>query len=235
MVTNGEFVSRVTNSIKSLTKDGHVSGRWILDIGKTKAKFLMAQKLDEMTLFKEDGLITYIPCVPMQRVKSKDCCVVEFRICENIMQSCETLPEGLFGKNGPSIFSVTNVDESLVYRYITPRRYVDIKKRRYRSKNSRFFTVKDGYLILLNSKSELVDVGMITLDKDKAMELSACECDKKKKKECKSKWDSEFVCPDKFLELVARETAQEVGNFNRSFIEDENPNLDENQKTKTHK
>ena len=38
MITNGEFVSRVVNGIHALDKDSHVSRRWILNIGRTKAE-----------------------------------------------------------------------------------------------------------------------------------------------------------------------------------------------------
>ncbi len=70
MITNGEFVSRVVNGLKALTKDSHISARYIAHIGKIKAKFLMGQKLDEMTLFKEDGLITTVPCFRFYKVES---------------------------------------------------------------------------------------------------------------------------------------------------------------------
>jgi hypothetical protein len=231
MISNGEFVSRVVNGLKALTKDSHVSARYILGIGKVKSKFLMAQKLDELTLFKEEGLITNIDCFRLDRIKSRDCGIVEFTLCDNLMKSCEKIPEGLFGKIGPSIFSVTSVDGSVDYRYITPRRYSDIKKRKYRKSGAGYFYVKDDYLYLPDSKNELVDISMVTLDIDKAAEVSECsgvKCDP-----CKSKFDSTFVCPDRFLDLVVRETIQEVGTFYRTSVEDENPNLDSNQKTKT--
>ena len=43
MITNGEFVSRVVNGIHALDKDSHVSRRWILNIGRTKAESYTAQ------------------------------------------------------------------------------------------------------------------------------------------------------------------------------------------------
>lgn len=234
MVTNKEFVSRVVNGLKALSKDSHVSWRYILGIGREKSTFLMSQKLDEMTLFKEDGLISYIDCFRLKKVKSKDCGIVEFTLCDNLMKSCEKLPEGIFGKNGSSIFSVINIDNSIDYKYITPRQFSRNKKRKYRRKDSRYYYVKDGYLYTPDSNNELVDIGMIMLDKDQAEEVSEC-CDSSSGSGsgCKSKWDTQFVCPDKFIDLVARETIQEVANFYRTSVEDENPNLDSNQKTKT--
>lgn len=229
MITNAEFVSRVVNGLKALSKDTHISARYIAHIGKVKAKFLMSQKLDEMTLFKEDGIISSVPCFRLKRIKSKDCGIVEFNLCDNIMKSCEKIPEGLFGKNGSSIISILNVDGSKEYNYITPRKYADLKKRKYRSKNSGYYYIQDGYLFLPDSKNELVDITMILLDKDEAEAVSECS----NKVNCKSKLESEFVCPDRFLDLVVRDTIQEIGNFYRSSVADENPNMDVNQKTKT--
>lgn len=234
MITNGQFVSKVLNDAKALTKDGHISQRWILDKGKTKAKFLMAQKLDEKTLFKEDGLITNIDCFRMKRIKSKECDIVEFRVCEKIMKSCNEIPEGIFGKNGSSIFSVTNVDDSLSYRYITPMEFLRRKKRRYKSKNARFYTIKDNYLYILNSVAELVNIAMITTDPDSAEAVSECGGCSPEELACKSLWDQQFVCPDKYTDLVAREVRAEVLQ-SLGLPSDENPNLDEHQKTKTTK
>ena len=47
MITNGEFVSRVINGIHALDKDSHVSRRWILNIGRTKAESYTAQRWDD--------------------------------------------------------------------------------------------------------------------------------------------------------------------------------------------
>lgn len=230
MVTNGEIISRISNGLRAISKDAQISGRYIIGIAKTKAKFLMAQKLDDGSLFKEDSIITTITCFPMKRIKSKDCGIVEFRLCDHIMKSCHEIPEGIFGKNGMSILSVINIDGSNIYRYITPRIYSDLKKRKYRTGKARYFYIKDGYLYLPDSDNELVDIEMITLDKDEAENVSECSDSKGR---CTSKLDSEFVCPDKLLDVVIRDTIQEIATFYRTSQPDENPNMDEYQKTKT--
>lgn len=233
MVTNAEVISRVANGLKALTKDSYISGQYIIGIAKTKAKFLMSQKWDEMTLNKEDNLITTIPCLRLKRIKSKDCGIVEFKLCDKLMKSCEKLPELLSGKNGPSVLSVLSIDGSISYRYITPRLYSDLKRRKYRKGGHGYFYIKDGYLYIPDSLNELVDMEVILLDKDEADVVSECIDSDDIESGCKSKLDAEFVCPDRFLDLVIKDTIQEIGNFYRTSVEDENPNLDENQKTKT--
>lgn len=233
MATNGEIISRVANGLKALTKDSYISGRYIIGIAKTKAKFLMSQKWDEMTLNREDDLIKSIPCFRLQRVKAKDCGIVEFRLCDKLMKSCEKLPELLSGKKGPSILSVVSVDGSITYMYITPRLFSDIKRKKYRRKSQGYFYIKDGYLYLPDSLNEVVDLEVITLDKDDADCVSECTDSSDIESGCSSKLESEFVSPDRFLDLVVKDTIAEIANFYRTSQEDENPNLDEHQKTKT--
>lgn len=235
MVTNGEIISRIANGLKALTKDSYISGRYIVNIARTKAKFLMSQKWDELSLNKEDDIIKSVPCFRLQRIKSKDCGIVEFRLCDKLMKSCCKLPEVISGKKGPSILSVLSVDGGLSYRYITPRQYSDIKRRKYKSGSQGYFYIKDDYLYLPDSLNEVVDMELITTDKDEADSVSECIDSSDIETGCKSKLESDFVCPDRFLELVIRDTIQEVGNFYRTSTKDENPNLDEHQKTKTAK
>lgn len=233
MTTNGEVISRVANGLKAITKDSHISGRYIIGIAKTKARFLMSQKWDELTLNKEDGLIKPIPCFRFKRITSKDCGIVEFRMCDKIMKSCEKVPELLNGKVGPSILSVIGIGGNITYDYVTPRGFVNWKKRKYKKGTNGLYTIQDGYMLLLDSLNELVDLEIITTDPDQADCVSECTDSSDIESGCKSKLDSEFVCPDRFLDLVVKDTIAEVANFYRTSQSDENPNLDEHQKTKT--
>lgn len=231
MITNAELVSRVVNNLKGLSKDSRVSRRFVLSIAKTKLKFLLTQKLDEMTLFREDDIITNIECFRLKELEVKKCSIFEFRICKNIMKSCEKLPEGFFGKNGSGIILIQNVEGTKRYDYISPRQYQDLFKRsRFNRGRSGYYYIKDGYLYLLDTTNELVSIQMFTVDKEEADEL--CDC-KDSKKECRSKWDSKFPCPDRLLDYIITGTLQEVASIYRTSPEDENPNMDDNQKSQT--
>jgi len=228
MITNSEFVSRVSNNLKADTKDGHMSDRLVLNTGRVKAKFLMAQKLDEMTLFKEDGIISTVECFRLERVDYKACDIFEFRLCEDIMKSEHKLPDGIFGKNGSGIISIVSMDGDVKYNYITPNAFGNLQKRKYKRDTSVYFTIKDGYLYLPNSTNELVEIRMIATNKKEVEEVSSCkDCG------CKSIWDYEFVCPDRFLDLVVKDTLQELGSIYRTSVVDSNPNMDPNQKSQT--
>jgi len=233
MRTNGEFVSRVVNGLKALSKDGRISKRFVLFTGWDKARFLISQKLDEMTMFREEGLITDIPCVSLDKIDAKYCDIFEFRLCTTLMKSSKPLPEGVFGKNGNSILSVTNVDGTKYYTYMDPKKFAALSKRKYVIKNTGYFYVRDGHLFLPNSETELVDITMITLDPNAAKLLSDCDCEGKDEAKCQSVWDQPFVCPDRFYDLVVKDSINELASVWRTSTADTNPNMDENQKGKT--
>lgn len=230
-MTQAEIVARVVNGLKALTKDTHISKRYILSIAKAKAKFLMSQKLDEGSLFKEDGIISTIECFKMKQVDVKACDIFEFRLCNNLMKSCVKLPEGLFGKTGAGIVDIMNIDGTVSYDYVTPRMYSkNVKRKFYNPNKMHYYYIKDGYLYLPDSMNEIVEIRMFALDKTEVED--ACDC-KDNKNNCTSKWETEFVCPDRFVDLVIRETLQEVASIYRTSVADENPNLDENIKSAT--
>lgn len=237
MISNKEFVSRVVNGGRFLSKDAHISWRYVLSIGRTKAKFLLTQKLDELTLSREEGIKTYIECLPMKRITSKDCGIVEFKLCEKLMRSCDKLPEGLFGKVGSGILRVSTIDGENNYDFITPTQYSrkGDRKRMYKRSGSKYFYIKNGYLYLPGSNAHAVDIDMIATDKAEAAKLSTCGGTANQTitgSGC-GNWGIDFVCPDRFLDLVVQETINEVANFYRTSVPDENPNLDAHEKTKT--
>ena len=96
MITNGEFVSRVVNGIHALDKDSHVSRRWILNIGRTKAESYTAQRWDDGTLLGDHRLLTYVTCLEMIEVDKIVCCDAEFALCNTLMRSKHKLPGLLY-------------------------------------------------------------------------------------------------------------------------------------------
>lgn len=230
MSTNAEFVSRVAGDMKATTKDGRLPRRLVLSIGRDKARFLMSQKLDEMTLFREDGIISTIECFEMENVPLVECDLEDIANCKSVMKSVKKLPSGLFGKNGSGILHVFSVDNSLKFNYTNVRRYRDLQNLRYKRNTSQYYTIKNGYLYLLDSEVELLSVQMIALKKEEVNSSSSC-CSTEKK--CLSIWSQEFVCPDRFYDLIVRDTLTEIANIYRTSVEDSNPNLDPNQRSKT--
>ena len=225
-ISNGEMVSRVINGMNSIAKDTHISRRWILSILRSKSASYMAQKWVEGTLFDDESLFAHINCVEMIRIHSIDCCIAEFRMCSILMRSKHRIPGLIITRNGPAILSVTNADRSIYFTKINPRTYINTKKRKYADKEKYVYYYQDGYIWILDTHIELINVDAITLKKEEALKLSAC-AEEDKDLGCPNVWEDEFVCPDKLREYIVKETIQEVS-LRMQIPRDENPNLDSN-------
>lgn len=225
---NLEFVSRIVNDINALSKDVHVSRRWILSIGRQKALSYISQKWADGTLFGEESLYTRIGCLEMERVNTVDCCFAEFRVCRILMRSKERIPDLVYSRIGPAIIRVSNVMDDIVFNPITLRKYSNDRKRRFGSIRRYNYYVSDGYIYIPDVEVHVINVDVITLDRKAALALSSCEPDKEDV--CVSEWDYDFVCPAKLLEYVVAETLREV--LTRLQIPvDENPDMDVNKRT----
>lgn len=232
-MTNGEFVSRIVNDIRSVNKDDVVPKKWILNIGKSKAKTYVAQHWFDLGLYEDASIVTYIPCLEMVEVKAIDCCDDLIPICKTLYRSKKRIP-GLIGiaSGTSSIIRITNIDNSRIFTRTTLRDFINDKQRMFSGVGDQFvYYVEDGYIYLPEETAAKINVKLITIEKREAMKLSSCG-DSHDFDFCKSAWDDEFVAPLKLMEAIATQTLQEVLSRVQT-PEDENPNMDSNEKTRT--
>lgn len=225
---NLEFVSRIINDMNALTKDAHVSRRWILSIGRQKSGSYISQRWADGTLFGEESLYTHIGCMEMERVRTVDCCFAEFRLCRVLMRSKERIPGLVYSRIGPAVLRVSNVTDDILFTSITLRKYANDRKRRFGSVKRYYYYVNDGYIYIPDVEIHAINVDVITLDKRKALELAGCG--DKDNDGCLSEWEYDFVCPEKLLEYVVAETLKEALT-KLGIPTDENPDMDLNKKT----
>ena len=226
---NSEITSRISSTLKSNSKDGRLSRRLILSVAESKAKFLISQKLNDKSLFREDNLFKNLNCFALKADNIISCDVIAFRRCKSLMKSKKKLPKLLYSKFGNSILSITTIDGSVDFLPITLTSYNLLKDRpsaKFVKQN--YYYINDGYLYLPDSEIKAVNILLLTLESEKIDELSECS-----DTECKSVWDYDFVCSDKILEVVIQETLNEILGSNKKIPEDTNPNMDENQRGKT--
>lgn len=225
-MNNKKLVSRISNSINSVNKDARVSKRYILEVATSKAIFLMSQKFRDRSLFRESNVLTTINCFELEKIDKYKCDIVEFKSCNTVMKSKCKLPELVNSKYGPSLKEVTNIDFSIDFRPTTPFKYRR-DKRRDGFGEDRFWYIKDNYLYLPDSDVMTVSLALYTPNTYEAVKVSGCN-----DSECLNPWDFEFACSNKLLEVVIQQTIQEI--FMRlQVVPDENPNMDENIKSKT--
>lgn len=231
MIKNREFVTRVMNDAGALTKDQHLSERWILFIGRQIATTYISQRIGDGKIFRDNNVMTTINCLKMKEIKSVDCCFVEFLLCKTLMRSEERIPGIIYGRTGPGIYMVSNVDNSIHFNRINLREYNSSKDRRFGSVVKHVYYVDDGYLWIPDVHIEAVNVKVVTLQRREANKLAGCNCPEGE--DCISEWDYDFICPDSILDMVVKSTVQEVMGTRIQIPEDANPNMDLNQKTQT--
>lgn len=211
------------NTLRLNSKDRFVSRRHILSIAKEKMKFLIAQKLLDRTLYREENLITNIECYELEEVRAVECPIVEFRLCGKIMKGKKRLPELIYSRYGDSIRLMSNVDTSERIDRTNPTDYIRDRKREGYREVPRYY-IKDGYPYIVDGTPEVLNLQLITLD-TKAAAYASCEgCD-----ECTSAMDYRFVGTDKLTEVVRQETLKELMGTYLQIQPDERP--DGNEKT----
>lgn len=225
-MTNADVTSRVLNGLVSLSKDDRIPKRFVLNVARSKAEFFISQKLNDRSIYKEDNLYSTVECFKLKKIEVIKCDILEFRTCKSIMRSKKKLPKLIYSKYGNSLKEITNVDNSFDFKATTPRQYRKDKDRIGEDDSVKFY-VKDGYLYLLDTEVEIVNLYLITLETDKIEQISDCL-----KPSCKSLWEYDFIVPSKLIEPVISETIKEVS-MRKNIPQDTNPNLDNNQKGKT--
>ena len=228
MATNAEFVSRVLNGLKGLTKDDHISRRYVLSIGRNKATTYISQALANRTLSRESQLFKTIKCFELEKDDIVACKFVEFKRCNILMKSKQKLPKTISSKYGESILLVTSLDDGTEFDYSATSDALINNKRSFGFLAKNYY-IREGYLYIPNYEVYAVNIDLLSLEEKEVAEASSCEeCD-----ECKSVWNYDFICPDKLYEPIINETIAEIGTTFKSIPEDENPNLDSNQKSQT--
>lgn len=224
--TNAQFVSDVINSVQSLTKDDHISRRFVLSRGRTKSTTYISQKLLDKTLYRESNLFTPIECLELKSDEIVKCEIIQFRRCKSLMKSKLPIPEPIFSRYGPAILRVVSLDDGTELEYSNSFNITNDSKRQFGSFVKKYY-IYNGYLYIPDLEVEAIKLEILTLDVKKAMDMCGC-CDADK---CKTVWDYPFICPDKLYEPIVQETILEIANIYKKIPKDENPNLDNHQKT----
>jgi hypothetical protein len=218
-MTNIEFVSEIAGILKTVNKDNKLSRRLILRAGQEVATSLISQKLMDRTISSETNLFTKIECFEFEKVETKNCPSIEFRLCKTLMKSKNPLPKLVFSRLGASIKDIVALDGDFTFTFVDEAQYRRNKKRQNQLKNQVFIYLgSDNHLYIPDREILSVDLIVLTLDTINSEKYSSCA-----EQTCKSKWDYTFIVPDKLIETVKDLTLQRLG-FTRQIQEDQNPN-----------
>jgi hypothetical protein len=217
MATYGDIVSRINNSLNSVSKDNRIPKRFILNVVKDIATFLVAQKLGDRSLYKETNPYTTISCFELEPLDVVKCDIIEFRRCKSVMKSVNKLPRLIDSKYGVSLKEVTSIDDETEFKYTTPAQYRRDKNRG--ESEYKYYYVKDGYLYLLDTEVPRVNLYVLTLDAENVKSCDECN-------DCKSLWDYEIAIPDKLLEAAVQEALKTIS-IRKQIPRDENSNTND--------
>jgi hypothetical protein len=219
MTTHREIISKVKGVLKLNNRDEHMSSRFILKLLKDTASTLISQKWMDRTILGEMNLYTVIPCFEFEQIDSRNCGLIEFRMCKTLMKSKKPLPKLIFSRLGASIKDIVSLDGDFKFTIVDKSQYQRNQKRRFNLKNEVYvYLDADNYLYIPDHEILTVDLTILTLDTEKVEDCSEC-----KKQNCKSYLDSEFKCPDKLLSTVFTETLKLAG-MSINIKSDQNPN-----------
>lgn len=219
-----EIVSEMSSIIRAVNKDNRQPRRFILKLLKDSASFLISQKWGERSLFADSNIYSNINCFEFEKINSKNCPSIEFRLCDTLMKSKKPLPKLLFSKLGGTIKNIVSLDSNFRFTFIDEISYRRNKKRRYSLKEEIYVYIgADNHLYIPDEEIYSIDLELITVDTETVNNSSGCE----ENDICKSMWDYEFICPDKLLTDTKNMVLQRL-TLVKQIKEDNNPNSVEN-------
>lgn len=219
-MTNKDFVSQIANMLKTTNKDNRMSRRFILRVGQDVAEFLISQKFGERSILAETSLYSHIPCFEFEKIETKNCPSLEFRLCNTLMKSKKPLPKLIFSRLGSSIKEIVSLDGNFTFTYVDEVQYRRNKKRQHKIKNEVYvYLGSDNHLYIPDQEIYSLDVTVLTTESVNVENSSGCM----EKDMAKSNWDYEFVIPSKLIEAVKDMVLTRLG-ATRTLQSDQSPN-----------
>lgn len=224
-MNNGEFVSRVSNQLRMITKDDYINNRLVLSIGQTIASKFITQKIQRRSIDRDASLYREIKCIEFEPENVFKCKYVEFKSCDKLSRSVKSLKDLdlVYTRYGSSIKELYSIDrkstiftESNLYqlRVNSDRSGGDAGKNKFYILDNHIYVPQE-----IKALSGLV----LALDQFELDEMCGCS------DECESAWDKEFIAPDSMLEDIIGYTIQNMVQT-KQIPEDESPNLSNNSK-----
>lgn len=228
MITVGEFISDVKNTVKANTKDDRISSRYIHRLAKDYTSYLLSQR-NLSDIMRDFSIFTEITCVEMVQVRADICDIAEFRKCDLVMKSKCKLPELFNSLIGPMVISVTNMTGEVEYEHLrSPSDLTNARKRKFNT-TTKYWYILNRDLYIVGATPARVSIVGLFADELEAIQASSCNS-KEELDECESAYDYKMVIPNKFISTVKDQVIQRI--LTRKQIPgDELPNLDSNIKT----
>jgi hypothetical protein len=218
-MTNSEIVSKITNGLKSVNRDGRYSRRYILSVLRGINTNLLSQKLLDRTIQEELQLYTTIKCFEFEKTDVISCPMIEFSRCTTLMRSKHPLPKLLFSRIGSSIKRVESIDGGTQLTILPYQQFSRNKKRQFQLKGEHNIYLGIDNHLYTEEEIYTINVDVLTIYPEDADKISGCG----NSGSCKSGWDYEFITSDKIQDTVYNQALQIIS-ATKNIREDENPN-----------
>lgn len=216
-MTKREFVSRVSNQVRMVSKDDYISDRLVLFTGMSIARKLITQKIQRRSIDRSMNLYTEITCLEFEPVDIFKCNYVEFKSCDKLSRSKKPIKDLIYTRYGSSLKELYSIDRKYNFKESTLYQLRnDSERQNSKASTDKFYLLEDHIYIPMDVCE--LNALAIHLDPYDLNQLSSCS-DK-----CKSAWEYDFVCPDSMLEDVLSYTIQNLLQ-SKSIQEDEAYNL----------
>lgn len=229
---NKEIVSEIVNDLRALNIDDHISSRYVLSKLKGFLALYIKRENDQRRLYNYDNIWLTVPCVKMIPSNDVECCGIRIPKCKTWMRSEKPIPELYLTGFGPAFKEVQSMRGDIIYYKSTVRDFEKASKRRWKSKETKYFWLENGHLVIPDSEIEYVTIIGYFKDRKKAKLLSECPekmCDTQDIT-CLLPMEEEFDCPDHLLAQIKQDTITNLFNFYKRVVVDDIPNLSTNQK-----
>lgn len=221
-----QVISNLRTSYKMISSDNIATNRLIMNELRSRALYLIKQKIDGRLLFDSPNIFTYVPCLKMKQVPLAECC--EYRSEKTISRSVERLPKIAEAKFGLLIQRVTGLEFATKYIQATPTRYTNLLNINPKTKEE-FYWVLNGYLYITNPDLKMASISAYFEDEPSSLLLcpDGCDCGPRNADcdPCQNPLDREFKCPGDLLGTVEEMVAKYL--MGTYFRVDEDPQSDD--------
>lgn len=233
ILTNREVISNITNTLRSLNTDEHISKRFIFNkLLETTAVFVKREN-DLKRLFKSSDVWTPIPCFPLEKKSPVECCLVDIPECYFIMKSKYKLPATFSGNHGNIIREVSSVlpigkpldlNKPLHQpMFFTPvsgaKEYRNKINREFVNPNVRYYWIEDDYIYIPDTEIEGVRIVAYFLRPWEVKSTDYCSGETT----CVKPLDEPFNCPTYLYGVVQEEVIKNLANTYEKIPQDDSP------------
>jgi len=224
-MNNDELVSRISNQVRTITKDDYISDRFILAVAQTIATKFITQKIQRRSIDRDASLYREIKCIEFEPENIFKCAHVEFKSCDKLSKSKKNLKDlGLvFTRYGSSIKELYSIDRKSTILTESTLYQLRVNSDREGGENdvNKFYILGDHIYV----PQEIVTLSGLVLALDQYELDDMCGCNDN----CESAWKKEFIAPDSMLEDIISYSIQNILQT-KQIPEDEAPNMNNNSK-----